>query len=1025
MNITEYVEAWSFWPHQQEAIKTIKSYLDEYAGGQPSGSCLVNMPTGSGKSGVIAAASQFFRQSSAVLVIVPRITLREQLAADIQSRFWNHLECGPNEPSEELPKDVVELESSSDLVNNEDLTGSILVATAQLVSTIFRYRNKSEHKYHEEFDRLSDAVSMVIFDEGHYKPAPKWGKVTRALNAPTILFTATPFRNDLKIFNIDENQSKCLTFHRAVDNGYIRDVNFHQCSYDGNAADFVDETFKKYQEIFDKSPSDTGAPRAIIRCDDHHHILQIGKALDSKNVSWVGIHENFDDNESTNKFQHVPGFEETEAVFWVHQFKLLEGVDDSRFELLSLYGELKNGRSLVQQVGRVIRNPDNEPEATAHVLDFSGGDQEARWKNFLSYDHLLKKHGLKVLRLSERLLEALQEAFPDVVYMDGRFRSPGVLESIEEEDLLLPTRTSVLQTPMSANEIASEYREELEDEEDCAVEVLNTGNTVSPQIILYVRFRTSRHLDERYFVEPRFNVVLIHKIDGYLFCLDTGSSRLSELDLEVQVIDSKSLKSLFDKGNTLTDVNLLNSDVGADVVRSKEIRAVDVGDLAHSFEDSRYVCSRVTGRTSVNIEGDERTRRRYVGLSTARVSDSSASYVKVNEYVNWLEEISGSLKGANEPPTAFRRYGREVERPDDPEPQNILLDIADLEERCVLNDDGKGQPEAMRIDRHCQDINNEGKFTVNANGENAEVSIEYDEDRKRYELECDRLSLYEITDGAEEKWSLLNFLNRYQSFRVIPESPGVIYTRGSFYSPSIDFGKEYDDERTGILSTLIPVEELEHVSSEKGSSTGPGKGWSDGCLFDLIDSRGGGTGLENYLQDPSPDILVCDDMGDEFADFIAIWREKSKRVAFIHAKAGSKKSLKAASPLQDVCSQAVKNLGELGAFEESRTEKVNKWSGDWVRNPNNGQRMTVDERMRCDVEAEEAWEVLRKYVQNPTVDREVWIVLGQTLSKRKLEEQLTSANPANSAVQSGYLLFSTSTTVASSGCDFRVFCYGN
>jgi superfamily II DNA or RNA helicase len=46
-------------------------------------------------------------------------------------------------------------------------------------------------------------VDLVLFDEGHHEPALRWSETVRKIYKPRIIFTATPFRNDLKLFDVD------------------------------------------------------------------------------------------------------------------------------------------------------------------------------------------------------------------------------------------------------------------------------------------------------------------------------------------------------------------------------------------------------------------------------------------------------------------------------------------------------------------------------------------------------------------------------------------------------------------------------------------------------------------------------------------------------------------------------------------------------------------------------------------------------------------------------------------------------
>src|SRR5262249_22938105 len=132
----------------------------------------------------------------------------------------------------------------------------------------------------------------------------------------------------------------------------------------------------------------------------------------------------------------VPDPNVEKAIFWVHQFKLLEGIDDPRFRLLALYEELRTTRSFVQQVGRVIRNPQRLPNETAYVMDHSNGRQKELWGSFLSFDQRVRKEGVTVADFGKKVVEDIVKAQPDIVYIDGRFRSQFNLECIEPVDEL-------------------------------------------------------------------------------------------------------------------------------------------------------------------------------------------------------------------------------------------------------------------------------------------------------------------------------------------------------------------------------------------------------------------------------------------------------------------------------------------------------------------------------------------------------------------------------------------------------------
>ena len=108
----------SLWSHQSEAINRMRHYIAEFQAGNVEGSALVHMPTGSGKTGVIATIARCLPEVGCTLILAPRIALREQLARDIQSRFFEHL--SKKIALDKLPKKVVEIAGDDPIPEIED-----------------------------------------------------------------------------------------------------------------------------------------------------------------------------------------------------------------------------------------------------------------------------------------------------------------------------------------------------------------------------------------------------------------------------------------------------------------------------------------------------------------------------------------------------------------------------------------------------------------------------------------------------------------------------------------------------------------------------------------------------------------------------------------------------------------------------------------------------------------------------------------------------------------------------------------
>ncbi|WP_162426024.1 DEAD/DEAH box helicase family protein [Pontibacter pudoricolor] len=77
--------------HQKEALDLIKDYLKSNS----RKSALIQMPTGSGKTGVIAWASHFLTDNN-VLILSPRVAIKDQLFKEVKEKFLAKIKVNPS-----------------------------------------------------------------------------------------------------------------------------------------------------------------------------------------------------------------------------------------------------------------------------------------------------------------------------------------------------------------------------------------------------------------------------------------------------------------------------------------------------------------------------------------------------------------------------------------------------------------------------------------------------------------------------------------------------------------------------------------------------------------------------------------------------------------------------------------------------------------------------------------------------------------------------------------------------------------
>jgi hypothetical protein len=354
----------------------------------------------------------------------------------------------------------------------------------------------------------------------------------------------------------------------------------------------------------------------------------------------------------------------------------------------------------------------------------------------------------------------------------------------------------------------------------------------------------------------------------------------------------------------------------------------------------------------------------------------------------------------------------------------LLLDVRESEELFVTGANAPvGAGQQLALEDACCDVS-AGAFSFKANSKTYSGTVTFSGKTERYELDIPEMDTDFTNKVPDLKPGIVRYLNHHQSFRVIPETAGSFYTLGAFYTPIIQFGSRYDDDKIGLLKVLHPFACLESTGSERGMACLTNRsGWDARSLFSIVALLGVGHGMEAEFGDP--DIVVCDDLGTEAADFI-LGYTKEKRVIFIHCKGKGNNGSHgeySASALQDVCGQATKNLRYFSRFGSDVPPKAKDWATkDWSAAGISG---SVKKRIRkgpAGRNGKELWGDIQTIIRDPYAELEVWLFLGRMLKKCEFEKQLTKAQPAPEAQQAAFLLFSTMNDVASVGGRLKVYC---
>lgn len=993
--------------YQIKAIETSLSYLKSTSDKQ----ALIKMPTGTGKTFVIGVLALLIKGCNNVLIVSPSSAIREQLYKELKRKMWKkmNVELDIKKSIQRLfPKNAPEL---------LEMQGSkVFITTIQALTQI-------KHNNESIFHRLKDQVDLILFDEGHKEPANTWSETIRSFEQKTILFTATPIRNDYQNFNIDEKYFFNYSLREAIDEKIIRTPEFKFVEQDipiseDKIKNFIDNTIR-YKCRFEQEKNYD--PKVIIRFSSFNDIQIAIDYLEEKEEKAIAIHDRFKNTKDNNyKFQDVPN--KNDAIYWVAQNKLVEGIDDSKFAILAIYDGFDNARSFIQQIGRTLRREqsNNNPDQSWVIINSTDCYLEDIWDTYVDYESEKNQREKLPTNNYKDIFKSYLSYQPNYVYDSRKFlRKFDNQTMMELSDTLyryrLPLRVNIfsLKNEMSRDFEFNNLIKQIINQKELSNEfVVNKHKNESEDmyVIVYTKFENSSILSNESFVEVKLGLFFIWRNETYLFYYDTNNYIPSVIHDLSNPVDTNKLQLLFNEESEFTQVTLKNGIISQNNIHRQVINSKNMKDVAPNMTDKYNFCTTITG--TVNEEGNK--GRRYIGFSNSRVSDES-SYVYLKDYIKWINKIGDKiLNEAGVANNFFQRYSPIVGVPEDTNPILITFSFNDFEDILVDKDGNK-----VRIEELNYEVNNNKTF-LEVNGENVCLNIKYE--NKEYRLFFEEASLNNNYRFSEDKITdeftvrrnetLISYLNRYQDFHIVTNDATHIYYKKEFIKCEIP----YDDQRLIGIFEEYELSGNKRITSEKGDLSVQREEWAEDSLFYLVSSLGKDLEEKNEIKESltNMDYLICTDLQSEIADFIGL-DTKNKKVYFIHCKA--KDASRSATVFQDIVSQIIKNLDYAHPLSNRIPEDVDKWDGDWKV-----KEVTRKRIIKGDKGAKEIWDLIKRYQKDPESVTYIWALTGKMFSLETYNQQKQeSRDQFPEIIQIDYLLMYTWAAVQSIGARFKLF----
>ncbi len=937
---------------QNEALDVIEKYwLDK----KEKKYALIKMPTGTGKTGIIASIPYILNDCNNILILVPNNQLPKQIFEEITKNFWTKI----NLNDLELKYQYKLLKGIKSKLNNEHK--NIYISTIQAMMSIKR-------ELYSLFSELQQQIDLIIFDEGHRQPSKKWKDIIIDLNKKTILFTATPYRNDKIKFNITDNEDYIynLSYQDSINKGYIKDVEFLEYQDmnvdDKGITDFINFIYKIYKK----------EGKLIIRSNQSDVIEKIVRGINSKvkKMVAVGIHSNF--NNEIYKRKNYTKELNNEFQIFVHQNKLIEGIDMKCVNTLVIHKSFENSRSIVQQIGRILRKDfiDDNHKAKVYVSKSKIRDYISQWNNFKRYDSEKNKD---MYYINQKFREKFQ--FDDEFYKYLRFSKATNIyysKKINFEEI----KKVIIENLLLNNVV--KYAEKA------------IGNL---WVICYELESCSNILVDKVYMESSIQYSVIAVKNEMIFFYDSHgfSLHVDELSFEVELIENNKVLSLFGRDSNFKYVKTDRLNIQGYGKNAQIMLGIGLEKVSQSATENLVACTSAKAEINSNI-------KRYVGITTSRVNDNDKCDIK--EYMGWIDGIYHAME-IEYKNDYFKRFARVESNLGDANATSILIDIADDENICLNNGI---QTKTVKMSQMIYPIDN-NEFYMDIDDKEILCKLIIEKKKKSIKIRVKLESnIYYIQNQRLDE-----YINS-DRFKVLFNN-NLFYINGYLYVPNINyFGIDLDD--TNIGRRMYGLNEMDGLIDEKkGEFSGQEKDysfWDKKSVFGV---------LVSYLdKEKEFDYYVCDDLNTEMADFIAI-NEKSNKIALIHCKYSD--SQLSASTFHEVTGQVLKNLEYLSAVDvETNNKYIDKHIESWNHNWGNSKIKRI---IPNTMNGKQFWDKYKRILINPYNQLEVWI-FGNLISKKKLSKSLKGDNPTEETKQIMWILNTTDEAVANIGATLKIFC---
>ncbi|EJH2591808.1 hypothetical protein NDL33_004619 [Vibrio parahaemolyticus] len=371
-----------------------------------------------------------------------------------------------------------------------------------------------------------------------------------------------------------------------------------------------------------------------------------------------------------------------------------------------------------------------------------------------------------------------------------------------------------------------------------------------------------------------------------------------------------------DKSPEYERVTMKNMSISNAVIRSRSLEAKSLNGIVSSNSSSRSIPSNFR----MKVGADSYT----LTPSTSRVShrDKKSAF---DELIDWAIEIKDEIKVTTNQSEFLRNFASPICLKDIIDLGHkvvaILIDLSEIETKFLAGQVTLSKTDGSQLNSgEINRIFNQLKSPVLVDGDILKVkgtalSGKVSYSKNLITIRNQVLDNILVTENGTNSYTIGKYVNKEKPFSAVFDSPNY-----SYYSKSCFEDKHLLNNIHSILNIFDDSYNFNGVSSEKEKPHARSlTRFPVNSLFRKVEDQ--------YCA--THNIIICDDMNDEWADHIAIDSNSNiPSISFIHSKFTNKDTY-GASAFHDVVAQALKNIGRTQA--EKQLYK-NKYDNEWCKN---------------------------------------------------------------------------------------------